>query len=69
MSLMTHCRPFMLMHALFALADSKCEQVHTNFVTHFVDMLVLSIRNGTIPDIDRIDHVRGHLQVSCSFQH
>ena len=65
----------MLMHALFALADPRVEQIHTSFVTTFVDMLhhvqedwdilVSSIRDGTIPDIEYIDHVRDHLQVSC----
>lgn len=74
-SLISHHRPFMLIHALFALADPRVEQIHTSFVTTFVDMLhrvqedwdilVSSIRDGTIPDIEYIDHVRDHLQVSC----
>ncbi|KAL4066057.1 GH3 auxin-responsive promoter [Scleroderma citrinum] len=71
-SLITHHRPFMLMHALFALADTRVEQIHTTFITLFVDllhrvqedwgMLVSSIRDGTIPDIEHIHHVRSHLQ-------
>jgi len=68
----------MLMHALFALADPCVEQIQSSFVTVFVDMLhrvqedwdmlVSSIRDGTIPDIEYIDHVRDHLQVSRYFQ-
>jgi len=28
------------------------------------DLLITCIRNGTIPDIEHIDHIRSYLQVS-----
>ena len=61
------------MHALFALANPTLEQIATTFITIFMDMvyymqeewdmLLSSIRDGIIPDIDHIDHVRDYLQV------
>jgi len=37
-------------------------------ILHYIqaewDALLSSIRDGTIPDIEHIDHVRAHLQVS-----
>lgn len=72
-SLITNPRSFLLIHALFALADSNVEQIRTIFVPLFMDMiyrmqeewdlLITCIRNGTIPDIEHIDHIRSHLQI------
>ncbi|KAI6006357.1 GH3 auxin-responsive promoter [Pisolithus marmoratus] len=72
--LITHHRSFLLVHALFALSEPTLETFITTFLTLFVDlihyiqedwdMLITSIREGTIPDIDRIDHVRTYLQAN-----
>jgi len=71
--LISHHRSFLLIHALFALADQSLERIATTFVTFFIDlvsyvqdewdMLLSSIRNGVIPNIEHIDHVRDYLQV------
>ncbi|KAL4080504.1 GH3 auxin-responsive promoter [Scleroderma citrinum] len=68
----THHKYFLMMHALFALADPKVERIGMTFVTIFIDMLfciqeewdvlVSSIRDGVIPAIEHIDHVRDYLQ-------
>ena len=69
-------RPFLLIHALFALADSDVEIIHAIYVTIFTDMihfiqedwemLLSSIHDGTIPDVEHIDHFRAYLQVSTT---
>ncbi|KAI6011784.1 GH3 auxin-responsive promoter [Pisolithus marmoratus] len=69
----THHRSFLLIHALFALSEPTLEIVMTPFLTFFVDLilyvqeewdvLLTSIRDGVIPDIDHIEHVRTYLQV------
>lgn len=66
-------RSFLLIHALFALADSNVEQIRTIFIPLFMDMihriqeewdlLIICIRNGTIPDIEHIDHIPSYLQI------
>lgn len=71
-SFITDYRSFMLMHALFALAENELESIATLFTTYFVDMigymeeewnnLVTSIKTGEIPDWDGTDHVREYLQ-------
>jgi len=71
--LISHHRSFLLIHALFALANPTLERISMTFVTLFMDMmsymqeewdmLLSSIRDGIIPDIDHIDHVRIYLQV------
>ncbi|KAL4066488.1 GH3 auxin-responsive promoter [Scleroderma yunnanense] len=69
----THHKSFLMIHALFTLADRKVERIGMTFVTIFIDMLfciqeewdalVSSIRDGVIPAIEHIDHVRGYLQL------
>ena len=71
--LINHHRSFLLIHALFALANPTLERISVTFITFFMDMvyymqeewdmLLASIRDGIIPDIDHIDHVRDYLQV------
>lgn len=71
--LITYHRSFLLIHALFALADPTLTRIAATFVTLFTDfalyiqeewdMLLSSIRDGRIPDIEHIDHVRDYLQV------
>ncbi|KIM68271.1 hypothetical protein SCLCIDRAFT_106612 [Scleroderma citrinum Foug A] len=70
--LITHHQPFLFIHALFALADPHVDQFRVLYIPIFVDIvhviqaewevLLSSIRDGTIPDIEHIDHVRAHLQ-------
>ena len=71
--LISRHQSFLLIHALFALADRSLEQIATTFVTFFIDlvsyvqeewdMLLSSIRDGVVPNIEHIDHVRDYLQV------
>ena len=73
-SFITDYRSFMLMHALFALAENELESIATLFTTYFVDMigymeeewnnLVTYIKTGEIPDWDGTDHVREYVQVA-----
>ncbi|KIM56348.1 hypothetical protein SCLCIDRAFT_1220383 [Scleroderma citrinum Foug A] len=73
-SLISHHRSFLLIHALFALADRNVERIATTFVTFFIDlvsyvqeewdMLLSSIRDGVVPNIEHIDHVRDYLQIN-----
>ncbi|KAI6011785.1 GH3 auxin-responsive promoter [Pisolithus marmoratus] len=70
----THHRSFLLIHALFALSEPTLDRFLTSFLTFFVDlilyvqedwdMLLTSIRDGRIPEIDHIDHVRTYLQAN-----
>ncbi|KAF9234047.1 GH3 auxin-responsive promoter [Melanogaster broomeanus] len=72
-SMITHHRSFLMMHALFTLACRDLDLFYTTFATLFLDvirllddewdMFVASIRDGTIPDLDGIAHVRANLQV------
>ncbi|KAI6151241.1 GH3 auxin-responsive promoter [Pisolithus tinctorius] len=72
--LITHHRSFLLIHALFALANTSLEGIAAMFVVLFMDMvhrieeewptLISSIRNGTIPDFEQIGHVRPYLQLN-----
>ncbi|KAI6111051.1 GH3 auxin-responsive promoter [Pisolithus sp. B1] len=60
-----HHRSFLLVHALFTLANTSVEGITLTFVVTFMDMmfrieeewstLISSIRNGTIPDFEQID--------------
>ncbi|KAI6038425.1 GH3 auxin-responsive promoter [Pisolithus marmoratus] len=69
-----HHRSFLLIHALFTLANPSVEGITMTFVVTFMDMvhrireewstLISSIRNGTIPDFEQIDHVRTYLQLN-----
>ncbi|KAI6038809.1 GH3 auxin-responsive promoter [Pisolithus marmoratus] len=73
-ALITHHQSFLLIHALFALSDPTLEIVMTSFLTFFVDlihyvqedwdMLLTSIRDGIIPDVNHIEHVQTYLQVN-----
>ncbi|KAI6013498.1 GH3 auxin-responsive promoter [Pisolithus microcarpus] len=68
----THHRSFLLIHALFALFDPTVERFLMTYITLFVDLIdyvheswdlfVTGIRNGTIPGIGHIEHVRTYLQ-------
>ncbi|KAF8833580.1 hypothetical protein BDN67DRAFT_976529 [Paxillus ammoniavirescens] len=61
------------MHALFCLASRDLESFSTTFAPVFIDlirhmdegwdMFIACINDGTIPDLEGIDHVRAHLQV------
>ncbi|KAI6129045.1 GH3 auxin-responsive promoter [Pisolithus croceorrhizus] len=69
-----HHRSFLLVHALFTLANTSVEGITLTFVVTFMDMmfrieeewstLLSSIRNGTIPDFEQIDHVRAYLELN-----
>ncbi|KIJ13239.1 hypothetical protein PAXINDRAFT_13998 [Paxillus involutus ATCC 200175] len=60
-------------HALFCLASRDLDEIFTTFAPVFIDLIrhmdegwdtfVACIRDGTIPDLEGIDHVRAHLQV------
>jgi len=75
--LIVHRQPFLFIHALFALADPHVDQFRVLYLSIFMDIvhvvqtewevLLSSIRDGTIPDIEHIDHVRVHLQVSTAY--
>ncbi|KIJ04582.1 hypothetical protein PAXINDRAFT_94548, partial [Paxillus involutus ATCC 200175] len=66
-------RSFLMMHALFCLARRDLDRWLMTFATLFMDLicyvdkewdtLVACIKDGTIPDLEGIDHVRAHLQV------
>lgn len=70
-------QPYLLIHALFALAEPRVEQIGVIFITIFVDLilriqedweiLLSSIRDGIIPDVEGIDNVRIYLQVSTGY--
>ncbi|KAF8836527.1 hypothetical protein BDN67DRAFT_1014640 [Paxillus ammoniavirescens] len=72
-SLITRHQSFLIIHALFCLACRDLERLATTFAPVFMDimrhvddewdMLLTCIRDGTIPDLEGIDHVRAHLQV------
>ncbi|KIJ13241.1 hypothetical protein PAXINDRAFT_100828 [Paxillus involutus ATCC 200175] len=66
-------RSLLMIHALFCLACRDLDRFVTTFAPVFIDLIrhmdeewdtfVACIKNGTIPDIEGIDHVRAHLQV------
>ncbi|KAI6119507.1 GH3 auxin-responsive promoter [Pisolithus thermaeus] len=70
----THHRSFLLIHALFALSDPMVERFLMTFLTFFADLiryvqedwdlLITSVRDGTIPNIGHIEHVRTYLQAN-----
>ncbi|KAH7903938.1 GH3 auxin-responsive promoter [Hygrophoropsis aurantiaca] len=65
-------RSYLLMHALFALAEEKLTAFRAGFGTVFLDLIMFmeaewptlldSIENGTIPDFEDIHHVREYLE-------
>ena len=72
--LTTHHQSLLFIHALFALVDPHVDQFHVLFMPIFMEIvhlieaewevLLSSIQDGTIPDIEHIDHVWAHLEVS-----
>ncbi|KIJ10893.1 hypothetical protein PAXINDRAFT_172025 [Paxillus involutus ATCC 200175] len=66
-------RSLLMVHALFCLACRDLDQFITTYAPVFIDlirrmgeegeMFVTCIKDGTIPDLEGIDHVRAHLQV------
>jgi auxin responsive GH3 family protein len=73
-SLVNNYRSFLLLHALFALADPKLTAACLLFATAFVNMLqyiedewlviVDCIEKGIIPVLENTEHVRAALEVS-----
>ncbi|KAL4070072.1 GH3 auxin-responsive promoter [Scleroderma yunnanense] len=71
-SFISDYRSFMLMHALFALADNEIESISTLYTTYFNDMigyiedewnnLIVCIETGKLPDLDGTAHVQEYLQ-------
>ncbi|KAH7907353.1 GH3 auxin-responsive promoter [Hygrophoropsis aurantiaca] len=65
-------RSYLLMHALFSLAEERLAIFHSTFSTLFLDLIMYmeeewstllnSIENGTIPEFEDIDHVREYLE-------
>ncbi|KAF8836518.1 hypothetical protein BDN67DRAFT_320800 [Paxillus ammoniavirescens] len=72
-SLITQQQPFLVIHALFCLASRDLDRLSTTFSPLFVDLvryvdedwdtLVACISDGTLPDLEGIEHVRPHLEV------
>ncbi|KAF8835122.1 hypothetical protein BDN67DRAFT_975581, partial [Paxillus ammoniavirescens] len=66
-------RSLLMIHALFCLVCRDLDRFVTTFAPVFIDlichidegwdMFVACIKDGTIPDLEGIDHVRAHLQV------
>ncbi|KIJ60844.1 hypothetical protein HYDPIDRAFT_31893 [Hydnomerulius pinastri MD-312] len=71
-SFINNYRSFILMHALFALAERRLETLSTSFGTILVDLvkfveeewdsILNSIETGILPDFDGTDHLRVYLQ-------
>ncbi|KAH7909123.1 GH3 auxin-responsive promoter [Hygrophoropsis aurantiaca] len=65
-------RSYLLMHALFALAEEKLTSFNMTFSTIFLDLIMFmeaewptllsSIENGTIPELEETNHVREYLE-------
>ena len=65
---------FLVIHGLFFIANRDVYQFRTPFPTLFIDlirhidehwdMLMSCIRDGRLPDLEGIDHVREYLQAS-----
>lgn len=73
--MITNNRSLLMIHALFCLARPDLDQNFVTFATFFFvdlvrcvneewDMLVMCIRDGRIPDLDDIGHLRVYLQAS-----
>lgn len=73
-SMVPHHSSFLLLHALFSLADRSVETLKILFCTTLLDMfmymvrdwstLVDAIENGVVPGFENIEHVREHLEAS-----
>ena len=69
-----HLPSFLIVHALFFLAHRDLDHFAVPFATLFLDfihhidaqwpMLVACIRDGTVPDLQGIEHIRTYLQAS-----
>ncbi|KAG1733279.1 GH3 auxin-responsive promoter [Suillus lakei] len=72
MKFVSHHPSFLLLHALFGLADRSMDTIRVLFCTTLLDLfmyierdwfsLVDAIERGTIPELEHIEHVRDHLQ-------
>ncbi|OAX41737.1 hypothetical protein K503DRAFT_797730 [Rhizopogon vinicolor AM-OR11-026] len=70
-AMVTHHTSFLLLHALFSLADHSVETLKVLFCTTLLDMfmymdrdwsaLVVAVEKGIIPEFEHIEHVREHL--------
>ncbi|KIJ08716.1 hypothetical protein PAXINDRAFT_88469 [Paxillus involutus ATCC 200175] len=68
-----------MIHALFCLVSRDLDRLIMTFAPVFMDllrhvdeeydMMLTWIKDGTIPDLEGIDHVRAHLQVSFEQGH
>ncbi|KAH7886704.1 GH3 auxin-responsive promoter [Phlebopus sp. FC_14] len=75
-SFIDNYRSFILMHALFALAERRLETLYTAYGTMLIDLvtfmeedwdkLLKSIETGTLPDFEGTEHVRPHLALYFS---
>ncbi|KAI9458737.1 GH3 auxin-responsive promoter [Boletus coccyginus] len=73
-NMVTNNRSFLIIHALFCLAQPDLDQIFVTMVPFFVDlvrcveeewdMLLACILHGRIPDLDGIAHLQIHLQVA-----
>ncbi|KAG2145880.1 GH3 auxin-responsive promoter [Suillus clintonianus] len=71
-AMVTYHPSFLLLHALFGLANRDVDTLRVLFCTGLLDMfmyierhwfsLVDAIDRGTIPDFEHIEHVRDHLE-------
>ncbi|KAF8547319.1 hypothetical protein OG21DRAFT_1607449 [Imleria badia] len=67
-----HLPSFLIIHALFFLAHRDLDHFAVPFATLFLDLirhmdaqwplLVACVRDGTVPDLQGIDHIRAYLQ-------
>ncbi|KAF8836519.1 hypothetical protein BDN67DRAFT_911028 [Paxillus ammoniavirescens] len=72
-SLINRHRSFLMIHALFCLACRDLDRLAMTFTPLFIDLIryvdeewdtfLSCIKDGTIPDLEGIDHVRTYLQV------
>ncbi|KAH7918154.1 hypothetical protein BV22DRAFT_1134818 [Leucogyrophana mollusca] len=75
-SFLRNYRSFLLMHALFALADAKLEIMFMTLSTIFVDLvrymeeewvtLVTCVETGELPDYEGVDEIRQYLEAGSS---
>ncbi|KIJ06281.1 hypothetical protein PAXINDRAFT_140712 [Paxillus involutus ATCC 200175] len=72
-SMINNHRSFLMIHALFCLACRDLDRLAMTFAPLFIDLIryvdeewdtfLACIKDGTVPDLEGIDHVRAHLQV------
>ncbi|OAX42049.1 hypothetical protein K503DRAFT_863378 [Rhizopogon vinicolor AM-OR11-026] len=77
-ALVNNCRSFLLLYALFALADPGMTSMYFLFATLFINMMqyiedewlpvvVGCIKKGIIPDLENVEYARPALEVSLSY--